>query len=622
MLASFVALGVAGGGCKKEEESKGGDTKSSSTPGDEKGGETKTADAKSPAPGGAVSPGGGVAPADTPLVPADKLARGEALAHVLLPNPSGFLGEIKTQAAPGQAAAFLDEATLKNLAGMQLGSRSNVAKNIDLTKPAGCVLIDATVTMVPIACMVGYTGGAAALVGDLGNDGKEADAAGHVARYKVGGQELFVDELAGAVVVSNHADVFAKSKGYIESNMIGRAKAVASDIEVVAYAGGIMKRYQKELEPVLKAFETPPAPGLAKPLEPFVKWQQKNTKDTIGRLGEMDQMTIALGLEPVGFVARWAVFPTEGSRLQAESQAAAGGACDPEAIKQLPASSWLVAAMATRWDAFKTPSLQEMRKAMTQGYAEAVGKDPAAVDAAVAAFVEESAQLYTGKSAMAVVHLPDTVGALEVASELQSGKSGRDLWKAWSIGFTPEGVLGPEGSKWVTWTFQADAATLAGTPVDRWTIEPTPAGIEKMRKEGGEKLAMVEKKMGGLKLVIDRAEVGGKAVFVLAPGASDKYTQAAIDAINGTGAIGDDPAIGAILARNPGVSSVFAIDARRLLDWVRAIMPPEEAAKIPPGLGNDHGDFFLASSYAANGSQNGELVFSQKLIDQIRALAN
>jgi hypothetical protein len=617
----MVALGLGGVGCKKDEESKAGDTKSSSTPSDAKGGDAKTADAKGGSAASPAAPGGGVAPADTALVPADKLTRGDALAHVLLPNPSGFLGEIKTQAAPGAAAAFLDEATLKNLAGMQLGSRSDVAKNIDLGKPAGCVLVDSTATLVPVACIVGYTGGAAALVKDLGNDGKEADAAGHTARYKLGGQELFVDEIAGTVVVSNHGELFAKSKSYIESNMIGRAKAVASDIEVVAYAGGIMKRYENELKPVFAAFETPPAPGLAKPLEPFVKWQQKNTKDSISRFGEMDQMTVALGLEPIGFVTRWAVFPAEGSRLQAESQAAAGGACDPAAIKQLPASSWLVAAMATRWDAFKTPSLQEMRKAMTQGYAEALGKDPAAVDAAVAAFVEESATIYTGKSAMAVVHLEGSAGALEVASELHSGKSGRDQWKTWSGSFTPDAVLGPQGSKWVTWSFQADAATLGGTPVDRWTIEPTPAALDEMRKEGADKLAMVEKKLGSLKLVIDRAEVGGKAVFVLAPGSSDKYTQAAIDAMNGTGAVGEDAAIGSILARNPGVSSVVAVDGRRLLDWIRFVLPPEQSAKIPPGLGNDHSDLFLASSYAANGSQNGELVLSQKLIDQLRALA-
>jgi len=47
---------------------------------------------------------------------------------------------------------------------------------------------------------------------------------------------------------------------------------------------------------------------------------------------------------------------------------------------------------------------------------------------------------------------------------------GRDSWKSWAEGFAADAILGPEGSKYVTWSFAPDVLEVDGVAVDRWTI--------------------------------------------------------------------------------------------------------------------------------------------------------
>jgi hypothetical protein len=64
----------------------------------------------------------------------------------------------------------------------------------------------------------------------------------------------------------------------------------------------------------------------------------------------------------------------------------------------------------------------------------------------------------------------------------------------------------------------------------------------------------------------------------------------------------------------------MAVDARQTLTWLRAILPPDEATKIPPALGNDLSDFYLWYALSGKGAETVETVVSQAFIDQTRAL--
>lgn len=620
-LAALVAFGPA---CKKDEpaaetKTDGKTADAKTDPG--KAGPSGPGDAAKPGTG----PGAGVNPADQPIAPATKLQRGDVLAHIMIPNPAKLLGAVKTQLAPESKASFVDEAFLRSIASAGLGSRSAIATHIDLAKPVGCALVDLASAPAPVACIVGYTGGAAALATDLGAEGKQADSAGHVAKFVIEGKEVYVDDLGGEAVVSNGAEVFAKAKGYLETNVVARAGDVVTDIEVVAFPSNLMKRYEAELAPVLGMIgKMPPAPGGGSKLaEAFAEYGVKANARTIDSFRQMDQVTFAVGLEPIGFVMRFATFPMPGSELETQAKTTAAGPMDAAIVKNLPASTWAVLGFnAHLSQALDTGPMKELRNVFVDAYADELGKDRAATEAAVDAFLADQAATFSGQSAAAFMHEPGTLGGFVLVRNLQEGKEAREGWKTWSTGFTPEAILGAEAAKQITWTFQQDAAKVGDVAVDRWVIEPSAEAQEKMRKDGGEKLAEWEKKLGGLKLVINRAESGGKVAYLLSPGSDDKYAQAVVGALGGTGGLGSDPGLSTIVDRNPGVSAVFGINIKGVLGWAAEIVPPEEMSKIPPGIGNDLSDVFMAASYGDNGAQSGEFVISQKLIDQLRKLAN
>lgn len=618
--AFAVCATLGTGGCKKDDPGAGAEADATKAQQVQTRGESDSAASKASA-----KPGGGGPTAADELSPATQLQKGEVLGHVLLPDASSFLAEVKNQAAPQSAAAFLEEQMLRTMAAGQLGARSNLAKNVDLARPMGCALVDLTVTDVPLACIVGYKGGTDAIVTDLGDQGKQADAAGHVAHYQLGGQDVYIDALKDHVVLTNHPEVFAKAKDYLGSNMIDRADKVVSDVEIVGYMSGLLKRYEKDLQPFIDQVAKPQTISASsnKFSEAMAAYNAKSTLDMIQRFRDMEQITVGLGLEPAGFVLRYAVFPSEGSRLAEESKASAAGTLNTGIIESLPKSSWAVVGMTTDWTRLaQTETATEFRKLMVDAYADAVGKDPAAVNEAVEGYFEEAAGLYGNDVAYGVMHEPGTVGALLISMRLQDGKDARDRWKAWTEQFTPENVLDGESREKITWSFTTDAYALGDLPVDRWVIEPTPAGLAELKAETGPALAAWEKKLGGLKIVIDRAELEDRVLFLVAPAAEKKYMASAVEAAKGTDDLEKDAGLKGVLSHSVGLSGLFAVNVQGATDWLRDVMPADKASEIPASLGNDLSDVYVAQSYSESGTQTGQFVVSQPFIDQLRALAN
>jgi hypothetical protein len=557
------------------------------------------------------------------IAPADKITRGDALAHIMVAHPTKFLDEIRDQVTPSKFAGMVNEAALKTLGSAPLGDKAALAQGLDLSKPLGCVLVNSTVVDVPVACFVGFKDGAAGFVEELGEEGKQADASGHTAHYELGGEHVFIDELSGEVVVSNHTDLFAKAKPYLETNMIGRASSVASDIEMVGFVAAAATRYESQLESVkgLMAMASAGSKTGEPAVDAFMDYNRKSQEQSFERILEMEQFTIGIGLEPVGFVARFASFPVEGSKLQEQAAALAAGPMDHATVTALPNSAWMAFGMHADWYGTWDSELSaEMRTIVIDAYAEATGKNAADVTTAVTGWVKANAEIYGNDMAFAMAYEPGTQGGI-ISSQSIKKAGGRDLYKKLSTEFTSEAVLGPIAKDWVTWSFELDAATVEGIAIDRMTIVPGPKLESKIRAEGGPELAEIEKRLGGLKLVLDRAETADRVYYVFAPKAEDKYLASALAAAKGTNSLADDKGIALLLARNPSISMAMAFNGAKTLEWVRDVFPPEATAKIPTGLGNDFSDSYMVSSYGKGGSQTGEWVMGQPLIDQIKKLA-
>lgn len=550
-----------------------------------------------------------------------RLERGVALGHFVVPNAARLLDEVRTQASPPSGAGMVNEASLRLMAGAVLGPRAGIAEHVALDKPMGCVLIDDLSSDAPVACAVGYTGGAAGAATDLGAEGKQADAAGHAAHYVLEGQDLYLDDLGGHVVVTNHTSVFAKAKPYLEGNVIGRAGAVADDVEVVLYPKAAMTRYSKQVESMMSMMGAVPTMPAGNPmLDAFAEYSRTSTTRTLEYYRGIDQLDLGMGLEPVGFVFRYGLFPAPGSTLQTDSQAIASGPVDVAMLQQLPAETWLLLASTVDWKAaWQLESAAPVREMMIDTYAKAVGRDSASVRTAFETFLEENSTLYGRDFAFAIMHLPGTQGGLVVSRKLAS--PARDKWKPWTEGFDAAAVLGPEGVKQVTWSFQADALNVDGVAVDRWTIEPGPDAKATIKAKADPTVAELERRLGGLKLEIDRVELADRVLFVIAPGAQERYIRAAIAATKGGPSTGSDAGLTALLGRNPETSAVMAVDVAGALGWAREVLPPEATAKVPPGLGVDLGDFYVSATYGASGRQHGEMVLSQGMIDGLRKLA-
>lgn len=559
------------------------------------------------------------------IQPADKIQRGDALAHFMVAHPNEMLKELSTQAVPAKMAPMVNEAAIKGMLAFPLGDKASLAQGLDFSKPVGCMIVNSTVAKLPLACTLGFKDGAEGLATQLGSDGKQSDAKGHVAHFVLGGEHLFLDDLDGQVVVSNHEELFDKSKTYLSTSMLGRADEVASDVEVVAFVAAAAERYETELDQLRSLMEMGATAGKTgtPAIDAMMAYNAKSQKQSIDRMLEVEQLTVGLGFEPVGFVARYASFPVEGSKLHEQAKAMAAGPMQASTLTSLPDDAFVAFAMHADWKGtWESKLSEEARDVVLEAYADATGKNAADVKTVVNEWVASHAEIYGDEMAFAMAYEPGTQGGI-VSTQSIKKPGGRELYKKMAKEFTPQAVLGPIAKEWVTWSFEIDATTVDGVPIDRMTIEPGPKLAAKIKAEGGPELAEIEKRLGGFKFVIDRAETSDRVYYVFAPKAEEQYLKSAVAASKGTGSLDRDKGIQQLLDRNPSVSMAIAFNGAKTLQWVGDVFPEKVTSKIPPGLalGNDFGDSYVVSSYGNGGSQTGEWVVGQPLIDQIKTLA-
>jgi len=555
-------------------------------------------------------------------------AEPEVLGHFAIANASRLLVDVKTQLVPPKYAGFLEEAALRSLLSIALEKRGNLAMNFDMAAPFGCALIEPKVEDIKVGCTFGYKGGAKAFVTDLGSDQQQPDPAGHVAAYTVEGKSIFVDTLGEAVVVSSGPETFDKTQAYLQRNIIARAGEIHGDIEVVVYVATAALRYRDQLAPLLDQMNATgdPAPtgnpavdGAAKA---WADYRKRSGKTTVDRINDFSQFTGFFSVEPAGVMMGGALFPKAGSRTAQEMEVYGDTKLDAAFAGSAPAGTAALFAMHMSPKVHETQSAADGRKLLADVWAAVSGREAAVIEAGIAAYQAENAALYDGQTMVALGREPNALFGLTVASRLQAGKSARESFKTWSSVFTPEWVLGPEFSKFVTWKFTSDAATIDGVAVDRWTIEPTGEAKKKMEAEmKADAKAFVDKALGGLVLNVDRAEVAGNVLFVVAPKAEAAYMKRAIAAFQGKGNVASQPGFTRALARDPETAGLLALDLKEGMDWVRGLSEyGAETTGVPQNIGTDLGDFYLTIRYTKTGATAMEYVVSQQLVEQLKTM--
>ncbi|MBV1860381.1 MAG: hypothetical protein KUG77_18355 [Nannocystaceae bacterium] len=618
MIALCALPLVVAGGCKNEDPAPdSADTKAADIAGDEAGKAENpkpptdtSASAGTPVTGLGVSTAATIQAATAAAAAAPLLEHEGVLGHFMMGNAVASVKEIKAQAAPSSVENMVDLEGLKSLAAMQLGERSTVAINVDLTKPFGCALVNSTVDDAPVACVVGYTGGAEGLVKDLGKADKLDDAKGHLAAYELEGQKVYIDALGDEVALSNHPDVLATAKGYLEANIVNRADKAIADFELVLYPAEAMVRYGKEVEDLMGGLdELSQIGGSPSPTSPA---------DLKKRVAEMGQFSLGLGMTPAGAHLSFDTHAKPGSELQTELDTTYAGRMQVDFVSKLPMSAFAFMGMQIGRSIQENDSWGKTLDFVSTGLGKEFDVDAGKLKAEFEAFVKEESELYSSDIAMGMLYEPGSLGALVL--EIGKAAPGRDLWKAWSERFTTEAVLPKKAQDGVQWTFEAGATTIEGIEIDRWSIGPTPDVLKEASADDDAERLM--KLWPDLTMHIDRAEIDDRVIFVAAPTQGDSYMQAAIKATRDGKSVKDRKGWKGLDSGRSELVALYAFDVAGGIEWLRPILPPSDAADIPSPLGVGIDDVTIVVRHPAPGVVSGSFNVSQSFIDQLKLLAD
>ncbi|MEX1364602.1 MAG: hypothetical protein AB1Z98_15860 [Nannocystaceae bacterium] len=592
-------------------------------------------------------------------VPLDPAARKPLIGHFRLASLERLIDKTRTQLVPAPLSTMVTTDGLRAL--FEDGEDElarGVVQHLDLAQPIVCGLADPLQLDEPFGCALGYQGGAAQLVADMGTKVSSASADGHTAHMvSKEGTHVYLDDRDGLVVISTDAKL-ASVAGAV---LVALARAPAGrDLELVLYPAVMGELYlplvRTELEQVVagtrsgselrKQLEERAWTSLRKRLsrlevtvdEGDAPWFEEaladldamtpaEAKKLLAELDEaapyvaqLDAVGLGFELEPSGLALSAWYDAIPGSALQAE--ALSEPKLDLEWVSVLPASSVLAGA------SIDVPDEEEgvveerlgglLAEAVAEFYEEQTGNPRALIEADLQAFLAERDELYGPRTAWAVYTGPEGPGALVVVRDNQPGKSGREGWARWAERFPAERILGRDAARYVTWEHRAGALEVEGVPVDRWSLQVTSALGDALREElfmakVGETLVP----RGGLELHIDRVEKGGRTSFVVALQGSEAFLRAALVAQgDGRSAAG----LATILGRQFHPLSLWGLDLKKVAE----ALPEASGEEVPKALrgtvGTDLADVH-GGTYLREDGGVAELVVSQRLIDQLRAAA-
>jgi len=533
--------------------------------------------------------------------------------HVILNDVSNLLAELGQVAPPVHKGKF-DEGALRALAAMALEQRGVIAQNINLKAPMGCALLDLKkYPDAPTACAVGYKGGAAALVRDLGAQDKLEDAKGHLAAYDLEGKTLFIDDLASHAALTVYPGAFADAREYLDANIVKRTAGLTANIEATLFIRGLIDKYPEEVKPLLEQLDSQTGSEqstmIAESLYPDDAAAATKLAEAIGEAQKMSagsqrenlenstQATFTIGLHGWGLQVGGAIVPSEGSDLLDYAKLADRSASREIAL-ELPAAADMFMSAYQSPASWKAEPLAENFNSLCGVWAALTSApDSGVCTKAISDFNNALEPTNTGQTV--VFHAPKEGSILgSLGAILRTTGNRRELFVSTAKSVSVQTLLGERAAKSVTYTFEADKRTHDGVPVDRMTLAMTDELKGRIRGDAKDvkdaDRALMERLLAS-DLVIERAEIEGRIVMSVTVGGEEAFTNNTIDVAKGKGDRVDPAAINAIFDHHPQSQSIGAANPQAFVDIVRNIAkldatnPESERmlAQLPTDLATD-----------------------------------
>lgn len=564
----------------------------------------------------------------SPLAIPDAIERGEVFAHFSIGTPRALLATIDRDYNLPASGVSLDEKSLRSqLAGIA-GERRAIADKIELDSPFGCVIVDPGPHMQgatwPAACVLGYEGGAAALIADLGKDGKAKDASGHAAAYDLFGKSLFIDELGDAVVLSGAPDLFAETKAYIEKNIVATAES-SPGVRLTVFVSAIAQQYSALLAPMLQAAMAQPAPAATSDdprLNALIAAVHANSvqsqRDSLTALMEIEQLSFELDPGKSGMrLSAEGRAKADAPRLKLMGQRSASP-LDPTLLASLPKLPAFVIAThqspSASLAAFERDGLLEL----VQGMYEALSQQKTDIRPDFQKLMKGAVDSLEGASSTAAYSAGEDLGAMVTVLRMKKGASLRSYFKQLMSSFPPA-KFGPETAQYANWSFETDVMKVAGASIDRFSVIAGPKTRAELEQDPS--AAELKAFLGDWKLELHATQVQDVAILVVAPKHESAFLERSIAAVTGKAGISGDPGFGELASRVAGNNSSVAIDVKSAIAWGSVFLDADDRKELlahPLGQGLD--DILIRWHATPEGHFAAETDIAQTLIEQIRAI--
>lgn len=481
--------------------------------------------------------------------------------HVRIPSPTGFLAALRTSPLPEQQRTIFDETTLRGFAGLAFGARSAVAEHVDLTRPMGCVVTSFRLHDIPLACVVGYQGGFARLVQDLGPQGFVSGGDDYAA-YRFESQAVYLAAMGDHVAVAFAPDLIAATRDRLQRDLVD---APVSDEEVIATAFPSVI-FSDAREQILDALVPlgRVEPGVMPGQAAIVEMQRKQWLSW----GELERADLWLDVAPQRVRFGYRGTAVAGSATAKGYEGARAVSTVPahrSPMAALPASSLF--AMGMRFDMGTF-----LDDPFFGGYADAM----LAVNEANRAVAEQYrkglalwGELSSGHAAGALLHERGTKGGAVLVYGLRPGVDAvpklRAYFEAMQASTPPEAFFTTE--------LRPGALRVGKLRADVLTMKPSAAFLG---APGGDAVA----KALGSPPRIEMAFVqrGDTLVMAMAPAKVDRYLKRALAAAGGKDPLGNVTATRELLEANAGSTVTFAVGLAGIIRWLDQIDAIEPVA--------------------------------------------
>lgn len=526
--------------------------------------------------------------------------------HFVVANPERMLKRVGDQLAPPMMGAMVSPSQLKSMLAMQLESRGEAVKHIDLTKPFGCVMVNPKQHDEPLACAVGFEGGINQLIEDLGQEGYQSGGDGFAA-YELNGNTVYFkgwgDHIGVAEDPSLLASVEPAMKSVLEPGKADR------DIYVEAKPSVIMVDAREEIEEFYSEMEsamTSVPPG--SPGSDYASASAKAAMDMYRSFGDLSsaEFVFRIGKQRTKLLYRGTATKGTPTAKQYKRDAKLPKV-DVAMMSELPDDAWMVGGLSFDWaNIMDDPWVGSYFRVMSGTKLGGTMKD----------MMTAMGEVMAGPTTMAIFPVKGSVGAMGATYAVKPGKDAMAAMREFLPKYKIESLM-PEVAEYVKSTYKKGAFSVDGVKVDTYTISPTKKAMAELKKDSD--YADMKKVLGEIKFTMAYAQKGDRQYLVMTTANAKKALERMMKAAKGKGNIGKFGDARKRMKANADGTALLMLDVKGMLSWARSLDVDGELSNIPKlGVGLD--DVVWTADVNKKGKKEYELAVSQGFIDQLRSL--